>query len=153
MSRQRVRLFGYMDPVADPHAANDKVPASPLRTPQAVMPLPLPHRPSYRARAQTLFDQRRDRARSFGEHAKVFQEAAWDILLELFLCHEDGRRPSTTSVAYGSGVPVTTALRSLKKLQASGLVDSETDMEDTRVRRITLSPDAVHMMQRYLDDV
>jgi DNA-binding MarR family transcriptional regulator len=110
-------------------------------------------RPTNRERAQTLFNQRRDRSRSFGDHAKIFQEAAWDILLELYLCHEDGRIPSTTGVAYGAGVPITTALRSLKKFERSGLIDSWMDPADTRVRRIRMTPHAVNMMLRYLDGI
>ncbi len=154
MTRLRVRLFGYVNPDENPHAANDTgavVQTMAGRPPPPVTPLP--DRPSYRERAQALFDQRQGRRRWFGEHAKVFQEAAWDILLELFLCHEDDRIPSTTSVAYGAAVPITTALRSLKKLERGGLVTSWMDETDTRVRRIKLSPDAVAIMRQYLDDV
>lgn len=156
MTRHRVRLFRTI--VTDPNDpfANDADAEADSRGIVGVVPSAisgLARRPSHRERAQTLFDQRRDRARSFGVHAKVFQEAAWDLLLELFLCHEDGRTPSTTSVAYGAGVPITTALRSLKKLEGDGLIESSMDPTDTRVRRIVMTSDAVGMMRRYLDDV
>ncbi|WP_242153659.1 hypothetical protein [Sphingomonas sp. BAUL-RG-20F-R05-02] len=108
--------------------------------------------PSHRERAQTLFNQRRDRAKWFGAHAKLFQDPTWGILLEFFLCGEDGRAPSTTSVAYGTAVPTTT-LRALHKLKVSGLVESWTDAKDTRVRRVRLSQEATRMMRRYLDHV
>lgn len=154
MSQHRVRLFRYVDPAPRLFAANDSTTAS-----KAVAPLPaqpisaFAGLPSHRERAQALSAHRRERERWFGEHAKLLQGAAWDLLLELFLCHEDGRTPSTTSAAYGAGVPPTTALRALKKLTTSGIVKTWIDAVDTRVRRVELAPEAVAMMRSFLDRV
>lgn len=151
MTRQRVRLYRVAEPRQSSatsnlhaHARDNDVNAEQCSGPRL-------GRPSHREMAQTLFEHRRDRQRWFGEHAKALQDSAWDILLELFLCHEDGRVPSTTSVAYGAGVPITTALRSLRKLEANGLIDSHTDQCDTRVRRIVMSQSALLTMRGYLD--
>lgn len=112
-----------------------------------------PNTLSLRERAQALFDHRRARQRSFGEHARVFQEAAWDILLELFICQEQGLYPPTTSVGYAANVPRTTALRALKKLESEGLVAGWTDPSDSRVRRVELTLKAIAMMESYLHEV
>lgn len=154
MSRLRVRLFRVTDDLRNLLPANDtsgKHTGS--NSPAKESDTPLPTRPSHRERAQTLCDHRRNRRRWFGERAAAFQESAWDILLELFLCHEDGRTPSTTSVAYGAGVPITTALRSLKKLQTHGLVESRMDDVDTRVRKVFMTQEAIVSMRGYLDDI
>ncbi len=154
MTRPRVLLSRFPDTWSDPNSANDRNGTVPAWAQEVAGPPNGPgNRPTHRERAQTLFDHRRARRRWFGEHTKTFQEAAWDILLELFLCHEDGRDPSTTSVAYGAGVPITTALRSMKKLEAAGLIVSWPDEADTRVRRIRMTPDAIGSMRGYLDEV
>jgi DNA-binding MarR family transcriptional regulator len=153
MNRRRLRLASVDDAIDPVQARTDDVPTGLTSTLLQTDGAARAHRPSHRELAQTLFDHRRARVRWFGKHAKVFQDSAWDVLLELFLCHEDGRSPSTTSVAYGAGVPITTALRALKKLEANGLVESRMDDVDTRVRRIAMTTDAVRMMRGYLDEV
>lgn len=154
MTRPQVRLFRMIEHGPSPAAANDRsFRGTETVAMSGVHMTGLPARPSYRERAQALFDHRRNRQRWFGEHAKVLQDAGWDILLELFLCQEDCRDPSTTSVAYGAGIPLTTALRMMKKLEAIGLIVSHTDLVDLRVRRISMTADAVSMMRGYLDDV
>lgn len=154
MTRPRVLLSRYPDAPSDPTSANDRAGTMPASAHEVAGPPDGPaNRPTHRERAQTLFDHRRARRRWFGEHTRTFQEAAWDILLELFLCHEDGRNPSTTSVAYGAGVPITTALRSMKKLEGAGLIVSWPDEADTRVRRIRMTSGAIDSMRGYLDEV
>lgn len=108
---------------------------------------------AHRERAQTLFDQRRARTRHFGSHALLFQEAAWDILLELFLCHEDGVDPPATSIAHDAGVPRSTAARSIVRLQDEGLVLAWTDAADSRVRRLRLTSYAVDIVRGYLESL
>jgi hypothetical protein len=64
--------------------------------------------------------------------APLFRDAAWDMLLELFAAHQSRRRLSVSSLCYASGVPPTTALRQLQRLEKYGLLTRVGDSEDSR---------------------
>ena len=64
--------------------------------------------------------------------APLFRDPAWDMLLELFAAHQAGRRISISSLCYASGVPPTTALRQLARLEQHGLIRREGDPKDNR---------------------
>jgi DNA-binding MarR family transcriptional regulator len=64
--------------------------------------------------------------------APLFRDPAWDMLLELFAAHESGRKVTVSSLCYASGVPPTTALRQLQRLEKHGLVTRHGDRKDNR---------------------
>jgi DNA-binding MarR family transcriptional regulator len=64
--------------------------------------------------------------------APLFRDPAWDMLLELFAAHESGRKVTVSSLCYASGVPPTTALRQLQRLERHGLLTRSGDSEDNR---------------------
>lgn len=64
--------------------------------------------------------------------ARLFRDPAWDMLLELFAAHENGRRISVSLLCSASGVPLTTALRQLQRLEDFGLVTRHGDTSDQR---------------------
>jgi DNA-binding MarR family transcriptional regulator len=73
----------------------------------------------------------------------VFRDPAWDILLDLFIASEEGRRVSVTSLCQASGVPTTTALRHVDRLDELGLIDRTADPSDKRRFWITARPDTL----------
>jgi DNA-binding MarR family transcriptional regulator len=81
--------------------------------------------------------------------AGLFADPAWDMLLELYACHRQGKRISVSSVVLASGVPYTTALRCLDALLARGLISRETDSNDGRRVLILLSPSAREAMSAF----
>lgn len=72
--------------------------------------------------------------------APLFKDPAWDMLLELFAAHTTGRDVTVSSLCYASGVPPTTALRYLTKLEEHGLLTREGDRHD--MRRLYVRPTA-----------
>lgn len=64
--------------------------------------------------------------------APLFRDPAWDMLLELFVAHDRGEPVSVSSLCYASGVPPTTALRHLARLEEHGLIRREGDRKDNR---------------------
>ena len=64
--------------------------------------------------------------------APLFRDAAWDMLLELYVAHERQQDLSVSSLCYASGVPQTTALRQLTRLEKFGLITREGDKTDNR---------------------
>ena len=75
--------------------------------------------------------------------AQLFRDPAWDMLLELFVAHQRSKKLSVSSLCYSSGVPLTTALRQLRRLEAHGLVVREGDGEDTRRCYVEPTPRAL----------
>jgi predicted transcriptional regulator len=102
------------------------------------------------ARAIDLYDDRRRRAKLFGPN--LFGEPAWDILLDLFIASETGKKISVTSACIGAAVPLTTALRWLSMLEARGLILRENDEKDARRSNVRLSDLGRELMEQYLSE-
>jgi DNA-binding MarR family transcriptional regulator len=107
--------------------------------------------PSLSARALALYRSRRARAASFNGHGNLFGEPAWDILLDLFIAREAGRRVSVSSACIAADVPPTTALRWLSVLEQRGLVKRRADPSDGRRIHIELSDTAHALMRQWLE--
>lgn len=100
--------------------------------------------------AQEEYRERLRRKKFFD--ADLFGEPAWDILLDLFLCHVEGRRITITSACIASSVPSTTALRWIALLQERGLIQRESDILDRRRSWIDLTPQGYQKIGEYLLD-
>jgi len=70
------------------------------------------------------------RAQLFGP--ELFADPAWDMLLELFICHLMQHRLSVSAACSGARVPMTTGLRWIKALEERGLVQRTQDRLDGR---------------------
>lgn len=99
--------------------------------------------------ARTLYAARRMRAKLFGE-PDLFAEPAWDILLDLYTAHCEGKLLPVTSACIGASVPVTTALRWLNILENKGLILRENDPNDARRTYVRISPLGMARMERVL---
>ena len=64
--------------------------------------------------------------------APLFRDPAWDMLLELFSSHERGQNVSVSSLCLASGVPISTALRHIDRLEVHGMASREGDENDER---------------------
>jgi len=96
---------------------------------------------------QKVIDDRRLRAKFFDEH--LFADPAWDILLDLYRAHLAQQRISVTSVCFGAGVPVSTALRWLNALEERGLARRSQDPLDGRRFFVELTHSGVSAMAAY----
>lgn len=95
------------------------------------------------AARRVLFERRR---RKQFLPAELFGEPAWDILLDLFASRLESKDISVSSACIASGVPPTTALRWLARLEILGLVERVQDAQDKRrvhVRLTSAGEDAV----------
>jgi DNA-binding MarR family transcriptional regulator len=108
--------------------------------------------PDYLLRlAEALFETRRLRGRHLDD--ELFREPAWDMLLDLFIQKERGRRPSVKGVCLASNVPATTALRWIGWLESEGLIERQRDERDRRRIFIALSRTGHSAIRQYLLDV
>lgn len=99
------------------------------------------------------FAQRLQRARLERDAyipASVLGEPGWSLLLDLFVAHHEGRLVNSSGACCGAGLPQTTGLRWLDKLDAAGLILRHPHPRDTRFVMIELSPEGVERMTAVL---
>jgi hypothetical protein len=104
----------------------------------------------YLAQARQAYSLRRKRAAIFG-NPELFGEPAWDILLDLYIAHADGKPVSVSSACIGSAAPPTTGLRWLGVLAEEGLVARENDADDHRRVLVRLTHAGISAMERFFD--
>lgn len=96
-----------------------------------------------------LYRIRRERTRLFDND--LFGEAAWDILLVLYCAETKQVRLTISNVCDASGVPPTTALRWINRLESDGTIERAPHPSDGRVFRLKLSEEALQRMDELLD--
>lgn len=95
--------------------------------------------------ARILVSTRRGRADFFD--ARLFGEAAWDILLDLYIAENSRRRSSIKSALIGAAVPPSTALRWIGVLEHRGLIARSGDPQDKRRCYLRLTPAATQAIE------
>ena len=117
----------------------------------------LPEMPSELERARALIDRRRLRAEIFGDGATLFYDPVWDMLLELFVAHEEGAGLTVSALCNGSSMPATVRRRWIMAMEQRELVTcwpvDEHRSSDPDDRHVGLTGPAVNMLLRYLDAV
>lgn len=91
---------------------------------------------------------RRMRDAFLGEN--LFEDPAWDMLLDLYAAHLEGVRVSVSSLCIAAAVAPTTALRWIGKLTDAGLFERQPDPDDRRRVFMALSPKALKAMGGYV---
>jgi DNA-binding transcriptional ArsR family regulator len=79
----------------------------------------------------------------------LFEDPAWDMLLDLFAAHLESRRVSVSSLCIASAVAPTTALRWIGRLTEAGLLERRPDPDDRRRAFMVLSLHALAGMEGY----
>lgn len=82
--------------------------------------------------------------------AELLSEPAWDILLDLYINHAEGRSLRTTSVCLASNSPPTTALRWIGVLEQKRLIAREGSAQDQRAKDVRLTPRGVEAVEQCL---
>ncbi len=100
--------------------------------------------------AKAVYIARRQRDAAAGL-AGLFGEPAWDILLDVYIAQKSRREIQVSSVCIEAGVPSTTILRWLTRLELEGLIYRASDTVDGRRRYVRLTPSGEALMARMLD--
>ena len=106
----------------------------------------------YLRRAKSVYDARRRRDAAAGLRG-LFGEPAWDILLDVFIAQKSRREIQVSSVCLEAGVPSTTILRWLARLEQEGLIYRASDNVDGRRRYVRLTEAGEALMFRVLDSI
>ena len=98
-----------------------------------------------------IIRSRRQRDFIFG--ADLFGEPAWDILLEIYLAKLTETKMSFKSGCIASAVPMTTALRWIRRLQDEGWINRVADATDPRRSWLTLTEQGSNAMREYSENL
>lgn len=98
--------------------------------------------------ARRDFEARRERDRVFG--AGTFADPAWDLLLDLFVAGEEGRRVDAFSLCGRTALPEGVILRSIAHLVQSNLVTRQSKAGEPRSIYLVLTADGQAKMVEYL---
>lgn len=101
-------------------------------------------------RAREEFANRRRRVELF--HGSMFGEAAWDMLLSLYILDVSGQRQTLGTLVKFSKASMTTAIRWINFLAAHGLVEREPHPTDLRTTFIRLTSEARDKLDKYYSD-
>ena len=82
---------------------------------------------------------------------QLFADPAWDILLEVYANEMAQTRISVSKLCYAAGVPATTALRWVNKLEKDGLLRRKDDPFDSRRSWIELTDAGSGAMRAYFE--
>ena len=81
--------------------------------------------------------------------AGLFEDPAWDMLLDLFAAELEGGRVSVSSLCIAAAVAPTTALRWIGRLVTEGLIERRPDPRDRRRAFVALSVQGSAAMRGY----
>lgn len=109
-------------------------------------PLPL-NQPSNAIIARRRIAARRLRDKFFGHG--IFAEPAWDMMLDLYAAHYEGKDISVSSLTIAASVPATTALRWIGRLVDANYMVRQPDPTDRRKIYIALVPDMIEKLDEY----
>jgi DNA-binding MarR family transcriptional regulator len=99
-------------------------------------------------RVRAIIKARAVRRKFFNE--QLFADPAWDMLLELYALRCEDLRISVSKLSHAAGVPSTTALRWIDKLESEELLFRAADPLDGRRIWIELSAKGMQAMRAYL---
>jgi len=97
--------------------------------------------------AREIFENRRRRSAVFG--TSMFGEAAWDMLLALYILDTSGGRQTVGGLMSQSGAPSTTAIRWLGFLVSRGFARREEHPTDRRSAFVSLTDEGRTKMDEY----
>ena len=128
----------------------DRQAAHALETPSPLPTARVGDRTIFVTRARAAFKNRRRRIAVFGQ--SMFGEAAWDMLLALYIMDMSEARQTVGDLMKLAGTPATTANRWLGYLVSHGLVRKGDHPTDARTSFVSLTDKARAKMDEYFSE-
>ena len=101
--------------------------------------------------ARQEYTQRRERYRIFGD--RIFEDPAWDLLLDLFVMASEGKAVSLAYACTITHAPPETTAKQVAHLEEAGLIRRVPHPSDRSCHYLELSDDAYRNMIEYFSRV
>lgn len=85
--------------------------------------------------------------------SRFLSDPRYEMLLELYVAHHEGREVSVSDLALAVDIPSTTGLRKLETLEAEGLVYRLPDRQDRRRIWVKPAPEVMSKFDVLLDQL
>lgn len=73
----------------------------------------------------------------------TFHDEAWDVLLELFVSTVQGEELCVKQVLFSTGMPATSAMRLLERLEGAGLIYKARSVQDRRKTLVSFTEEGI----------
>lgn len=81
----------------------------------------------------------------------TFHDEAWDVLLELFVSTAQGEELCVKQVLFSTGMPATSAMRLLERLEGAGLIFKSRSIQDRRQTLVSFTEEGIDSTSSMLD--
>ncbi|MEW4466485.1 helix-turn-helix domain-containing protein [Parasphingorhabdus sp. JC815] len=84
----------------------------------------------------------------------LFADSCWNMCLDTYICDLKGKEITVSSIAHGSGIPMTTAMRYINVMVEEGLLVKSPNPSDNRMIFLSTSAackDKISTLLRHLD--
>jgi hypothetical protein len=78
---------------------------------------------------------------------------AWDMLLDLYLAHQEGRKTNLWSLCMAAHIPTSSAHRKITELTRKGLLTRSADGEDGRRVSVGLTAQCLLQLDSFIDQI
>lgn len=85
--------------------------------------------------------------------ARVMSDPKFEMLLELFIAHHEGRPRTVGDLCVSADAPQTTSLRHIERLEQDGFLQRHPDMRDRRRSLVEPTDQAIAGMSAYLNEL
>ncbi|HEY9090341.1 helix-turn-helix domain-containing protein [Parasphingorhabdus sp.] len=90
-------------------------------------------------RAEKLLKWGRFKAETLDFGSGLFADSCWNMCLDTYICDLKGKKVTVSSIAHGSGIPMTTAMRYLNVMTEEGMLQKSPNPSDNRMIFLSIS--------------
>jgi len=104
-------------------------------------------------RAEKLLKWNRFKTDMFDFGSGLFADSCWNMCLDTYICDLKGKKITVSSIAHGSGIPMTTAMRYINVMAEEGLLHKTPNPSDNRMIFLSTSAackDKISILLRHL---
>lgn len=84
-------------------------------------------------RAEKLLKWNRFKAEMLSARSGLFADSCWNMCLDTYICDIKDKKITVSSIAHGSGIPMTTAMRYINVMVEEGLLVKSPNPSDNRM--------------------
>ncbi|MGI9360738.1 MAG: helix-turn-helix domain-containing protein [Parasphingorhabdus sp.] len=90
-------------------------------------------------RAEKMLKWGRFKSETLNFGSGLFTDSCWNMCLDTYICDLKGTKVTVSSIAHGSGIPMTTAMRYINVMAEEGMLEKSPNPSDNRMLFLSTS--------------